>query len=268
MKILITGGNGYIAKSLHTAFEDVYEVTSINRKDANLTSYKDLHKFLKGKYFDVVLHTAVSGGSRLKTDTDKDLDNNLAMYYNLLQHRKHYGKLISFGSGAEEYAPTTPYGLSKRVIARSIFEQDNFYNIKIFAVFDENELDTRFIKANLIRYINKQPMMIDAHMKMTFFYMKDLVTLVKHHIQSRGTALRTESYCSYCNQYTLREIIDMINELDDYKVPVYMTQEFAEDYVSNHNAGYGLPYVGFKKGLQEVYIKLKQQYENKFHNSI
>ena len=256
-RILITGGNGYVAKSLYNALKDSYEITLVTRKDFNLNCFKDMNKFFQGKYFDVIIHAAVSGGSRLRKDTGNDMDNNLSMYYNLLQHREHYGKLIHFGSGAEDYAPETPYGLSKRVIAKSILEQDSFYNIKIFGVFDENELDTRFIKANLKRYINREPMVIDVHKKMTFFYMKDLITLVKHHIDTGSTALRTESDCSYITEYTLKEITDMINKLDDYKVPVYMTEEFAEDYTSNFNAGYGLPYIGFKKGLQEVYTKLK-----------
>jgi hypothetical protein len=90
--------------------------------------------------------------------------------------------------------------------------------------------------------------------------MKDLITLVKHYIDTRPTALTTESHCSYCNDFTLREITNIINELDDYRVPVYMTEEVAEDYVCKYNAGYGLPYVGFKKGLQETYNKLKQQH--------
>lgn len=257
MRILITGGSGYIAQSLFNALKHEHEVTIVGRTSFDATSYQAMNKFFIGKHFNVVLHTAVSGGSRLRVDTDKDMDNNLTMYYNLLQHREHYGKLIHFGSGAEDYAPESPYGISKRIIARSIFEQENFYNIKIFGVFDENELDTRFIKANLKRYINKQPMMVDAHKKMTFFYMKDLITLVKHHIDTRPTALTTESHCSYITEYTLREITNMINELDDYKVPVYMTEEVAEDYVCKYNAGYGLPYVGFKKGLQETYNKLK-----------
>jgi nucleoside-diphosphate-sugar epimerase len=257
MKILITGGNGYIAQSLFNALKCEHEVTMVRRQDFDLTSYQAANKFFSGKHFNVVIHTAVSGGSRLRNDTQQDMDNNLQMYYNLLQHREHYGKLIHFGSGAEESAPETPYGISKRIIARSIFEQDNFYNIKVFGVFDENELDTRFIKANLKRYINKEPMMIDAHKKMTFFYMKDLITLVKHYIDTNPTALRTQSYCAYCRDYTLREITDMINELNDYKVPVYMTEEIAEDYTSNFNAGYRLPYIGFKKGLREVYNKLK-----------
>ena len=256
MKILITGGSGYIAKSLYNAFKNEYEVACIGRKDFDLTSFKCMNSFFEGKYFDVVIHTAVSGGSRLRVDTNEDMDNNLLMYYNLLQHRKHYGKLIHFGSGAEDYTPETPYGISKRIIARSILEQDSFYNIKVFGIFDENELDTRFIKANLKRYINKEPMMIDTHKKMTFFYMKDLILLVKHHIDSRPATLMAESSCAYCSNYSLKEIANTINELGDYRVPIYMTEEVAEDYISKFNAGYGLPYIGFKKGIYEVYNKL------------
>tara|TARA_R110000824_G_scaffold15193_6_gene64072 strand:+ start:22200 stop:22970 length:771 start_codon:yes stop_codon:yes gene_type:complete len=256
MRILITGG-GYVGSSLYNALRNEYRVNLVTRKDFDLTSFTDLQKFLKGKYFDAVIHTAVSGGSRLREDTGSEMDNNLTMYYNILQHKDHYGKLIHFGSGAEEHTPETPYGISKRVIAKSILEQDKFYNIKVFGVFDENELDTRFIKANLKRYINREPMIINASKRMTFFYMKDLITLVKHYIDTRATALRKESHCAYTTDYSLKEIADMINELDDYKVQIYKTEEVAEDYISNYNAGYGLTYTGFKKGLYETYNKLR-----------
>ena len=82
IKILITGGNGYIAKSLYNAFKDTYDVTSISRNDFDLSSFNSLNKFFRDKYFDVVIHCAVSGGSRLKQETTTDMDANLAMYYN------------------------------------------------------------------------------------------------------------------------------------------------------------------------------------------
>jgi len=256
IKILITGGNGYVAKSLYNAFKDVYDVTSISRKDFDLTAFQSMNKFFQDKYYDVVIHCAVSGGSRLKPDTTADMDINLAMYYNLLQHKPHYGKLIHLGSGAEYHNPESPYGLSKRIIAKSIIEQDRFYNIRIFGVFDENELDTRFIKANIKRYINKEPMLIQ-NKKMTFFYMKDLIILIKYYIQTLDSRLLKEANCSYINSVSLYDITNMINELSDYKVPIFMDTATVTDYESELNVPYGLPYIGLANGIRETYNKLK-----------
>jgi|LakMenEpi03Aug12_release.lakeMendotaPanAssembly.Ray.scaffolds.fasta_scaffold00044_9 dTDP-4-dehydrorhamnose reductase len=258
MKILITGENGYIAKSLYESLKDKYNITAIGRKNFDLTNYKLLDSYLKHTYFDVVIHCAVTGGSRLKTDTFGDMDNNLKMYYNLLNCNDRFGKLIHFGSGAEIHSPESPYGLSKRVIAKSISEIDNFYNIRIYAVFDENELDTRFIKSNIKRYINKEPMLVQ-NKKMSFFYMKDLVTLVNHYIQSSSSSLLKESNCAYVNSTSLLDIANIINELEDYKVPIYMDTSLSEDYESKLNAPYGLKYIGLTHGIIETYNKLKYE---------
>ena len=108
MKILITGGNGYIAKNLYSAFKDKYDVTSITRQNFDLTDSFETLKYLSNKYFDIVIHCAVSGGSRLKPDTWGDMDNNLKMYYNLLNCKNKFGAMIHFGSGAEMNAHESP----------------------------------------------------------------------------------------------------------------------------------------------------------------
>lgn len=257
MKILITGANGYIAQSLNRYLVTKHTVTLLTRQDFDLTEYDSLNNFFQDKYFDVILHCAVSGGSRLKIDSFKDMDINLKMYYNLLQHKSKYNKLIHFGSGAEIYNPESPYGLSKRVIANSIKETDNFYNIRIYGVFDENELDTRFIKANIKRYINKEPMLVQ-NKKMTFFYMEDLIKLVEYYIETSANKLLKEANCSYINSYSLIEIADMINNLsEEYKVPVYVDQTIVSDYDCNFNAPYNLNYIGLKQGILNTYNKLK-----------
>ena len=160
------------------------------------------------------------------------------MYYNLLNVRNHYGKMIHFGSGAEDSMRDTPYGLSKYVINKSIEDQENFYNVRIHAVFDENELNTRFIKANLVKYINREPMQIYSNRKYTFFYMKDLVKLVTHILLSKNESLMKYNYASYANDLYLTDICNFINELGDYKVPVLVGSETSDDYISGFNAGY------------------------------
>jgi nucleoside-diphosphate-sugar epimerase len=261
LKILITGGNGYIAKSLFNALNEKYDITLITRETFDLRDQLATSRFFENKFFDIVIHTAVAGGSRLRIDLVDAMDANLTMYYNLLAQRSHYNKFIHFGSGAEDYMSDQFYGKSKSIIAASMLEKERFYNIKVFGVFDENELDTRFIKANIINYIKQKPLVVYHEKKMTFFYMKDLIMLVDHHIKTDPRSLMPVSYCGYVTDYSLTEIAEHINELGDYRLNILVGKETApHNYISNYNAGYDLPYIGLKKGIQETYNKLKNEY--------
>lgn len=255
MKILITGSTGYIGKSLQTELRTKHDVTTISRKDFDLISYESLHSFFQEKYFDVVIHCAVSGGHRLNKDSYHDMDVNLCMYYNLLQHKSHYGKLIHFGSGAEHNDPESPYGLSKRVISKSISEIDNFYDIRIYAVFDENELHTRFIKSNIMRYMNKENMIIHENKKMDFFYMKDLIKIVEYCIQTTDI-INNAIQCVYPYSFKLQQIANIINNLDIYRVHIDIENNHGNPYVGQFH-DLGITYLGLEFGIRETFNKLK-----------
>jgi UDP-glucose 4-epimerase len=254
MKILITGGNGYIAKSLFKALSNEYKVTSITRKDFDLTNKEETAKWFKGKFFDVVIHTAIKGGHRLKKDDGDVFYQNIQMFYNLLNNKHCFGKFIHFGSGAELNNPIDPYGLSKKIINELIKPEPGFYNIRIFAVFDDNELDTRFIKNSIKRYINKQPIEIHQDKLMDFFYMEDLVTLVKHYIEENHLPKVAE--CSYTKKYSLLNIANIINNLSNYKVPIkQLDSTTGQPYIGKTYTN--LSYIGLEQGIKEVYNKLK-----------
>lgn len=252
-KILVTGGYGYIAKHLIKNLKG-YEITSITRLDFDLTDKKATDKWFKDKFFDVVIHTAIKGGSRLKSDDGDVFYQNLQMFYNLFYNKHHFGKLIHFGSGAELGQPSDPYGLSKKIINDLTKSEPNFYNIRIFAVFDENELDTRFIKSNIKRYLNKEDIIIYQNKLMDFFYMKDLVTLINHYIEENHLPKIVE--CSYKEKYSLLDIANLINNLSNYKVSIKQL-----DYVEGNsyigNTFKELNYIGLEKGIQEIYNILK-----------
>jgi len=257
MRILITGANGYIGKSLYNALKDKYDVTAITRNSFDLTNAVSMSKFFQSRpSFDVVLHCAVAGAANPR-DTNWDIaDSNLTMYYNLLKFKQYYNKLIHFGSGAETYLPSTPYGYSKKVIAKSILNQDNFYNLKIFGVFDENELDTRFIKANIKRYLNKEPMKIDEVKFMDFFYMEDLISVVKYYIGEKQPP--KEFDCVYNEtSYTLFGLACLINKLDDYEVEIVYGEKIGDDYVSKYRSQLPYGFIGLEQGIKNVYSKLK-----------
>lgn len=260
-RILITGANGYLGKSLYNAFKDKYDVTAITRKEVDLTDKYDVDYFFSEREkFDVVLHCAIQGGSRLKQDDKNTLQNNLLMYYNLFNNRS-FKKFINFGSGAELYNLDTQYGLSKKIIRESILNEENFYNIRIFGLFDENELDTRFIKSNIQRYIDRESILIYENKYMDFFYMKDLIKLVDFYISNKNNVLEKEIDCSYFPNYTLYSIAQMINDLDQYQVFIkrqYDISKYDKDYLGRYK-DIGLEYIGLWGGIKEVYQKLKNE---------
>jgi GDP-L-fucose synthase len=261
MKILITGGNGYIAKSLHSYLYSKHDVTLVSRNELNLTRREEVQHYFKDKYFDVVIHTAVKGGSRLNPLEGPDIVlANLLMYDNLMRCRDKFDKLIHFGSGAEEVADG-PYGFSKHIINRLIKLDPKSVNVKIYAVFDENELDTRFIKSNILRYINREDLNIHQDKQMDFFYMKDLVSMVEWLINQREEEFPIQEInCSYLEKYTLTQIAEIINSLDNYKVKIQLEDEIeAKAYCGIHPI---MPFdlIGLEQGIKETYNKLKNEY--------
>ena len=80
MKILITGGGGYLATKITSSLSEKYEITSITRNDFNLLDENLTRSWFKDKHYDVVIHTAIVGGSRLKNDTTDVVYKNIKMY--------------------------------------------------------------------------------------------------------------------------------------------------------------------------------------------
>jgi len=263
-KVLITGGNGYIAKNIYQKFKDKHGIHRLTREDVDLTDPKSVFDWFKGKSFDVVIHTATVGGRRTNvqnsgkpTPSESEvLDQNLLMYYNLLECKPFYNRFIQLGSGIEGSDDLgDPYALSKTVISNSITGKSNFYNIRIFAVFDENEQNDRFIKSNLIRYINKENIALHCDKKMDFFYMQDLLKLVEHYIDNNRPPKQID--CTYKETKSLHEIADFINSLGEHKVKIDTPKGIwggYEDYCGEH-IDLGLNYIGLEQGIRRVYEK-------------
>lgn len=253
MKILITGKNGLIGNHLSKKLIG-YEIEGIGREDFDLTDREETNNFFKDKYYDVIIHTAIVGGSRLREDGSEVFYQNLSMFYNLLANKNQFGQLISFGSGAELGKPTDPYGLSKNIINRIIQSEHNFSNIRIFAVFNENELDTRFIKANIKRYINKEPLVIHQNKLMDFFHMDDLVSLVDYVIKNPSTK---SINASYYETHDLLDIANIINNLDTHKCGIILENKgTGKAYVGSYQEKLNIPLIGLKEGIKKTYYAI------------
>ena len=109
----------------------------------------------------------------------------------------------------------------------------NSLNLRIFGCFYHNELNTRFIKSNIIRYINKTPMIIHQDKFMDFIYFEDVYQVINHHLLNTNT-LPYDINMSYVKKYKLTDITNIINNLSDYKVDVKIENEnLSSSYCGN-----------------------------------
>lgn len=248
MKILITGGNGFVGRNLANKLDGI-DVLSVTRSDFDLCDTHQVNEYFSDKYFDVVIHTAIKGGSRLKVDGNDVIYTNIVMYHNLMCNKLHFGKLINIGSGAEMNKSNEPYGLSKRIIMDSVMKTDNFYNLRVYGLFGPDELDTRFIKANIIRYVNKETMIVDKNKYMSFFYIDDFVNVIKYYITEKSPQKCFD--CRYQDDVTLVDIAKMINNLSDYNMDI-IVNGVDDSYVGKYT-NIGINYVGLENGIKEMY---------------
>ena len=269
MNVVITGGNGFIARNVYKKIKDNHNVILTDRQTLNVLNKDQVDKFFDDHKIDIVIHTAVSGGSRTKQDDVHALINNLVMFDNLAQNKHKFGHLIHFGSGAEfdrrtnislakeddESCPADYYGLSKKVIKREIDQIENFYNLRIFGCFGVDETDTRFIKSAIRSVKEDKSIQIHQNRYMDFIYVEDLCKVVQYYIENilKKDLAKDVNLC-YSDTKSLLDIANKINQFmgkpcDNVKVE---ESGFNTEYTGNGDTlkSLGLSLLGLDEGLK------------------
>lgn len=199
MKILITGGSGYIGRNLKRLLTNKgHHIYTPSHEELDLLNRDKVGEYLSHGQFEVVIHAAGKGGNRMVPDTfENTYLPNILMYENLSGCLK-WSKtpLIIFGSGAEfdrrhfvhdEYAssvlfhwPIDPYGLSKNLITRrAITYSTNVWVLRLFGCFNYDEDNTRFIKSCILSIKENRPIIVHQQKIMDFFFLDDIVPVIE-----------------------------------------------------------------------------------------
>jgi nucleoside-diphosphate-sugar epimerase len=139
-RVCVLGAAGFVGKNL---LRDT-NWTGVTRQELDLTDPEAVKGYFKKHEYDVVIHCAVVGGSRLRPDDGEVFYKNLLMFENVVVAFK--GKLIYFSSGAalRGNPPSDPYGMSKWLIDRRIETLPNAYSLRIWGCYGPGEPSTRF----------------------------------------------------------------------------------------------------------------------------
>ena len=194
MKLLITGGSGFIGRNLAEYLAPLYEVSAPSSPQLNLLDAAAVRGYLCANRFDVVVHAAtVRSNRRLGAPADL-LDRNCRMFFNLVRNDGLFDKMIHFGSGAEYNRsgmparvredhfdislPMDPYGFSKYICAKYIARCDRIVNLRLFCVFGKYEDYTvRFISNACCRALKGLPVVIRQDAVLDYLYVNDLARI-------------------------------------------------------------------------------------------
>ena len=285
MKILITGGSGFVGRNVKEYFEKSgYDVYAPSSKDLNCIDEQSVKEHLEATYYDVILHFAVYGdGIDKSKDGTKTLEYNLRIFTNFANCSALYGKMIYTGSGAEydkrfpikmvgeediisSSIPVDQYGLMKYVINQIIEKSNNIYNLRLFGIFGKYEYwKTKYISNLCCKSLKGLPLTMRKNCYFDYLYIDDFCRMLeaflkieapKYHVYNAVRGERIDLY----------SIAKIVNEIADCKQEIIVCQEgYANEYTANNDRMLqeipGFEFTDMKVAVHELYLWYKEHQE-------
>lgn len=202
MKILLTGGSGFIGKNIKESFlSEKFQISAPSRAELDCVDDKSAEAFFTKHSFDVVIHSAAKPGHRNALDPKGILYDNSRMIFNLLRNHNSWGKLINMGSGAiygsehyqpkmkEEYygthIPTDEHGYNKYIFGFLFPHYANVIDFRIFGIFGKYEdYAIRFISNAICKKIFDLPITLRQNRKFDYLFVDDLIPILDYFISN------------------------------------------------------------------------------------
>lgn len=283
MKVLITGGKGYIARNLVPLFENGgYEVVAPSRTEMDLLNEEQTEEVLYRERPDVLIHAATRGGRRTHQDTWDDVFVPNMKMWETISHMSMnpgigIGRIILIGSGAEfdrrypidnameclhQYAfPLDPYGLSKNLITHQALETfEHTYVLRLFGCFNFDDDPSRFIKASILNLKRGLPIEVHQNREMSYFYLDDVFTVMDYILKSNHAP--RDINLVYPEKLTLLDIAKLIQKyVINYHPPVKLnTIGMADPYTGDGDILSELSVtkdlIGLEEGIRRTVHKL------------
>jgi len=192
MKILITGGSGFVGKNAAEILSKKHEILTPRHADLDLVDGISVRDWMNSHEIDAVIHSATKPGHRNAVDLTSIAITNLHMFSNLFESsiRRGVGRFLFLGSGSEfdlrnyrpemrevslgDYLPADDTGFSKYVCTRMMQGIPGYVNIRFFGIFGKYEdYAIRFISNAICKAIFDLPITLRQDKVFSYTYVDD-----------------------------------------------------------------------------------------------
>jgi hypothetical protein len=102
---------------------------------------------------------------------------------------------------------------------------------------------------------------------MDFFYIDDLAKMINQFLIDYTRFPKTID-CVYEKSFRLKDILNMINELDDNKVEIVSMNDIPVNTINSKDSDYigtyfdiGINFIGLQKSIKIIYNSIRNQYD-------
>ena len=231
MKILVTGGSGFVGRSIKSKLNK-YNIVSPTSVELDLTNSKKVKEYFDINNFDFIINCAVKGGRRTRIDTEKDFYDNIKILDNILNFKNENTKLITFSSGAEIYKQNSFYGFSKKISTDLIKNKNKIKNLRIFNVFGELGMKDSFVYSTIEKCLKNEDIVIWENLFFDIYYIEDLINLIDLIIINNSEEYE-EIDCVYEHKYKLNDIAEIIKNISKSKSNIIIEKDNNLKYTGN-----------------------------------
>lgn len=213
MRILLTGGSGFIGRNILESLHGKYEILAPRHYELDLADEENVRSWFLNHPVDAVIHSATKPGHRNAADPTAVAITNLHMFSNLFENARltNVKRFLFLGSGSEfdmrnyrpkmsedalgDYIPVDDTGFSKYVCTRMLQGIPGFVNVRFFGIFGKYEdYAIRFISNAICKALFDLPITLRQDKRFDYTYIDDGVRAIERFLEAPIEELRYNDY--------------------------------------------------------------------------